>query len=110
MQQIIKDAKCDPATGKSIILSYTVNSRKTRTTSIQMVSTADQSGVDTHCIGWLQGSNDNINWFNIAKLETQGQDIQYDGGPFEALWESMIFRLEQTENATVDVFITQREA
>lgn len=107
MQQIIKGARC---TGeRPIILSYVLNTRRAGTTSIQMVATAIDQTQPAQADGWLQGSNDRVVWINIANLKTDGNGTQIDGGPFEALWEAMRFRLEQTNNCKVDVFLAQKE-
>ena len=109
MQRILKNAICDPATGHSIILSYTLNTRGTRTTSIQMIATPIDSTLTASSNGWLEGSNDKTNWINIANLKTDGIGTQFDGGPFEALWDVMRFRLDKTTNCKVDVYLAQRE-
>lgn len=109
MQQILKNAICNPAAGRAEIHSYILNARKARTASIQMIAKAIDTTRAGQSVGWLQGSNDSIVWTNIAYLTTSGNNIQIDGGPFETLWEVIRFRLESTVNCAVDVYLVQRE-
>lgn len=107
MQQILKNAKVSAM--RPIVYSYALTTRGTRTSSIQMVATPLTPTGPVRAIGWLQGSNNQKQWYTIARLITSGTGTQYDGGPFETLWEVMRFRLDSSDDCTVDVFLTQRE-
>ena len=107
MQQIMKDAKVTPA--NPVMYSYTLNTRGTRTTSIQMVAKPLTPIGPVRAIGWLEGSNDKTNWKPMARLIASGDGTRIDGGPIEALWEVMRFRLTTTDDCSVDVYLSQRE-
>lgn len=79
-----------------------------RTTSIQMIA-KPVDGLPVMAQGIIEGTNDRINWFPIARLTASGNGVQADGGPFDTLWDSMRFRLDVSEGCSVDVFLTQRE-
>lgn len=107
MQQILKKAKVTPT--EPMVYSYKLSTRGTRTCSIQMVATPLTPYGPVRAVGWLQGSNDNTTWHTIARLIVSGTGPQIDGGPFETLWESMRFRLDESNDCLVDVYFAQRE-
>lgn len=74
-----------------------------------MVATPLTPNGPVRAIGFIEGSNDKKTWFPIARLIASGDGIRIDGGPFEALWDVMRFRLTDSDDCTVDVFLTQRE-
>ena len=109
MQHIIKNAK---VVGGVAILSPTINTGKSKRTSVQMTINST-SGEDSDARAIIQVSNDGNEWFNLGVLETTGTGIQKDGGPYEALWEYTRIRIESTPahgEGRVNIYIATRES
>lgn len=98
-------------TGVSQIPSTIVNTEKARFFNVQMITTPLEGMLDSvTSAGRVFGSANGDDWIPIAKVKTSGTQTQNDGGPFEALWAFIQFKLEQThENCNVKVYLTTRE-
>lgn len=107
MQKIMSNAAITAETPN--VFSFPIRSRTARTTSIQMVAKPNVTDGDVSASGIVEGTNDHVNWFPVAKLNATGTGVAIDGGPFETIWDSMRFRLTKSDGCTVDVFLSQRE-
>lgn len=110
MQLVIKDGFADAATP---LYSSQINTQRARTTSVQMVVRA-QTGADAVATAEVQVSNNSVDWFTAASLETKGTDHQTDGGPYEALWNYTRVKVTKTPakvdgKGIVDVYMIFRE-
>lgn len=110
MQIVIKDGF---ATTGAPLYSSQINTQRARTTSVQMVVRA-QDDAEAVATAEVQVSNNSIDWFTAASLETKGTGQQTDGGPYEALWNYTRVVLTKSpakvnNKGIVDVFMIFRE-
>lgn len=62
------------------------------------------AGETNKAVGWLEASNDGINWKSVARLDIDTVGKSLDGGPFQALYECFRFVIDEApENAFVTV-------
>ena len=102
------------ATSANPLYSKIINTSKARTTSVQMIVRA-ADGASAVAKAFVQVSNNQTDWFNLAELDTTGTGHQTDGGPYEALWNYTRVQLYTTPardvegKGIVDVVLINRE-
>lgn len=92
MQKAIMDGYADLA---NPIYSPQYNTHRARTTSVQMTVHA-KDGAPADAYAEVQVSNNATEWFTSATLETKGTGLQFDGGPYEALWNYTRIKLTKS--------------